>query len=202
MITYIYIVLLSSATCYVSLLCHRALEKEKKDMDALNSAYKNVCKQLEDKEESKNSTIQSLKVQIETLKHAATIPPVLENSTIPDSSFEEKDIVAALKSSVELISVTKRLTMQMLDGVAVQKDDIPESGVNLPSDISYIIKVMRTHSTACFHFYECMYIHTYKDTTMHIFMHSFIWCIHSTYIYIHTYIRTYVYNKQASVKIM
>ena len=148
-------------------------------MDALNSAYKDVCKQLENKEESKNSIIQSLIVQIETLKHAATIPPVSENSTIPDSSFEEKDIVAALKSSVELIAVTKRLTMQMLDGVALQKDNIPESGVNLPSDITYIIKVMRTHSTACFYFYDFMYIHTYIQGYNHAYLHAFIHFVHT-----------------------
>lgn len=115
-------------------------------MDALNNAYRDVCKQLEDKEESKNSAIQSLKVQIETLKNAAPIPPVTEKSTFPDSSFEKDEIFSALKSSVELISVTKRLTVQMLNGSALQKGDMTESGVNLPSEIAHVIEVMRIHS--------------------------------------------------------
>ena len=116
---------------------NRALEKEKENINALNNAYKVVCQQLESNEESKNSTIQSLNEQIETLKREILIPPVSEKSSFPEPEFEKDRLFSALKSSVELVFITKQISTHIHNSGVV----VTDSSANLPSDIAGMIEV-------------------------------------------------------------
>eukprot|EP01036_Dinobryon_divergens_P028050 gene28050-36935_t len=89
-------------------------------------------------EESKNSTIQSLNEQIETLKREILIPPVSEKSSFPEPEFEKDRLFSALKSSVELIFITKQISTRIHNSGVV----VTDSSANLPSDIAGMIEVL------------------------------------------------------------